>query len=217
MAELEAVEELIGSGFKPDFDIYLAFGENEKVQVPLSEKGAASTVEYLASNSVRLGAVFDEGGTIRCGSETGSEGYICEICLAEKGFQDYKIYCETEGGHSMAPGAGTAVGAVAKAVVEIEAHPFPCRLTDTVKRTLKAISTCLEGDRKRIFSDPKRYWQELTELAGKDKKLDALFYTTAATTMSYGSFQSNILPERGGPIQGPTILYARTSSASPAS
>ncbi|WP_343210495.1 M20/M25/M40 family metallo-hydrolase [Anaerolentibacter hominis] len=211
LAEMEAVEELIGKGFEPDFDIYLAYAQNEEVQA--EEKGARMIVDYLKDQGVRLGCVFDEGSGVTSGESMGYDGYVCRVELGEKAFHDYEIYKECAGGHSMEPGQGTALGSIAKAIVVIEANPFPYRLTDLVENQLKALGKCMTGRMAEIYGDPRNHWEELTELAKEDKKLDSLLHTTCAVTMASGSAQSNILPERASAIMNCRVLEGDTAES----
>lgn len=211
LAEMETVEALIGEGFQPDYDIYLAYAYNEEVQAPV--KGARQIVEYLASQGVKLGCVFDEGSGITSGASMGYDGYVCGVELGEKAYHDYEIYQDCAGGHSMEPGQGTALGAVAKAIVALEANPFPYRLTDIVENQLKAMSKCMTGEKAAIYGDPKGHWDELCALAKEDKKLDSLLHTTCAVTMASGSQQSNILPEHASAIMNCRVLQGDTSAS----
>ena len=208
LSELEAVEKLIAEGFEPDYDIYLAYGHNEEVQAKV--KGALLIVDYLAAKGVRLGYVFDEGGNIKSGTDLGYEGYIAQIAMGEKAYVDYEIYQDTAGGHSMEPGAGTALGAVAKGIVAIEDNPLPYRLTPLVKKQLQARSHYLLGKEREIFADPESHWAEIMHFAKTDKKLDSILHTTMAVTMASGSEQSNVLPSHAGAIVNCRLLQGDT-------
>lgn len=211
LGELEAVESLIADGFEPDFDIYLAFGHNEEVQAPV--KGAKQIVEYLKGQGIRLGAVFDEGNGISRGDQLGYDGYIIDIRLGEKGFHDFEIYKDTDGGHSMMPGQGTGLGSVARAIVAIEENPLPYRLTELTESYLKATAKALTAHKAAIYSDPQKHWEELTALAKEDKALDAALHTTFAVTMASGSNQSNVLPSHASAIVNVRILQGDTAES----
>ena len=211
MAEMEAVEALLKEGFMPDYDLYLAYGYNEEVQA--KEKSAREIVAYLAEQGVKLGCVFDEGSGVSDGSSMGFNGYVCNVELGEKAFQDYEIYKDSPGGHSMHPGQGTALGSVARAVVAIEANPFPYRLTEIVENQLKALAQCMTGEKAEIYADPKGNFEKLCALAKEDKQLDALLHTTCAVTMASGSQQSNILPEHASMIMNCRVLQGDTEES----
>lgn len=208
MAEMEAVEALLKEGFQPDYDLYLAYGYNEEVQA--EEKSAREIVEYLAAQGVTLGCVFDEGSGVSDGRAMGFDGFVCNVELGEKAFQDYEIYKDCDGGHSMEPGQGTALGSVARAVAAIEANPFPYRLTDIVENQLKAQSRCMTGPKAAVYADPRGNWEQLCAMAKEDKKLDSLLHTTCAVTMASGSQQSNILPEHASMVMNCRVLQGDT-------
>lgn len=208
MGELEAVESLLAEGFDPDYDLYLAFSHNEEVQS--SEKGAALTVQYLQQQGVKLGVVFDEGSSIRKAENHGTPFYLCQINLGEKAYQDYEIFCECAGGHSMAPGNGTGLGKVARAIVAIEDHPFPYRLTDVVRSYLRAMAPFQPQPQSTWYADPDLYFDQLCSVARTDKSLDSLLHTTCAVTMASGSSQANLLPARASAIMNCRVLEGDT-------
>ena len=208
MGELEAVESLLAEGFDPDYDLYLAFAHNEEVQS--TEKGAALTVQYLQQQGVTLGAVFDEGSSMRRAEYEGKPFYLCQINLGEKAYQDYEIYCECAGGHSMAPGSGTGLGKVARAIVAIEETPLPYRLTDIVRSYLRAMAPFQPKPLGDWYAEPDRYFAQLCEAAKQDKTLDSLLHTTCAVTMASGSSQANLLPARASAIMNCRVLEGDT-------
>ena len=204
LGEMEAVESLIAEGFVPDYDIYLAYSENEEVMI--EKKGAKELVAWFAAKGIHPGAVLDEGG----GIEKTEHGYVCRAQLGEKAFQDYEFYQECAGGHSMAPGRGTALGAVCRAIAAVEEHPFPYRLTPLVESELKALSQSLTGRKQEVYADPAAHFDELCAYAADDRMLDALLHTTCAATMASASFQSNVLPDRAAIIVNVRVLEGDT-------
>lgn len=211
LGELEAVEALIADGFQPDFDIYLAFGHNEEVQAPC--KGAKQIVEYLKSEGIRLGAVFDEGRGVRRGDYLGYDGYVAEIFLGEKGNHDFELCKDTAGGHSMIPGQGTGLGAVARAITAIEDNPLPYRLTELTELYLRQTAKALTGHKAAVYSKPQEHWEELTALAREDSVLDSLLHTTFAVTMASGSGRSNLLPVHAAAVVNVRILQGDTAES----
>lgn len=213
LAEMETMEALIASGFKADYDIYLAFGHNEEIVVPDDRKGAKLIAAYLKEQGVTLGAVFDEGGGPQKITTDAYDGYIIRLFAGEKGFHDYEIYKDCAGGHSMAPGSGTALGQVARAVVNLEDHLFPYRLTELTKASLKAQAVLYSGTRREAYADPENHMDELAEIAKTDLFLDATLRTTAAVTMAKGSDQSNVLPTHASVTVNTRVLQGDTQES----
>ena len=207
LAEMEAVEALLEEGFEPDFDIYLAYGSNEEVMV--EEKSAKQIVSYLKEQGVEPGAVFDEGGA----TEKTPGGYVSKVEMGEKAFQDYEFFKESPGGHSMAPGAGTALGSVCRAIAAVEDHPFPYRLTPLVINQLIAQAYSVPAEKRAVYEDPEGHFEQLCALAKTDIYLDALLHTTCAATMASASEQDNILPTRPSVIVNCRVLEGDTSES----
>ena len=204
-AEMCAVEELIGEGFVPDQDLYLAFCQNEEVMCP--DKGAPTVVRYLADQGVRLGAVFDEGGRL---DPTEDGRLLARVNLGEKATQNYRLFVESAGGHSQAPGKGTALGSLARGIAALEAHPFEPRLTPLAVEQLKAQAPFAAEERRAAYADPENHLDELIGYAEDEPYLDALIRTTMAVTMAGGSAQANILPDLAWAVMNARLLPGDT-------
>ena len=191
LTELEAVEALLAKGFRPDFDLYISLGYSEEVYLNNDVDGAELLVRNLEKKGVRLGAVIDEGGSMYLGPDG---EYLARVGLQEKASVNYELYVDTPGGHSCTPGKTTALGRLAQAIVNIENHPLPYRLTPMAIVQLKAQAPYAEPERKTLYADPEGHWEELKALAEEDKVLDGMFHTTVAFTMASGSKQPNVLP-----------------------
>jgi carboxypeptidase PM20D1 len=211
LCEMEALESLLAEGFVPDYDLYVSLGYSEEVYLENDVDGAEQLTQHLADQKVRIGTIFDEGG----GIFPEKDGRLAaRIGLGEKSAVNYEIYCNRPGGHSSKPGKGTALGAVARAVVAIEAHPFPYRLTPLVEAQLKATAPLREEPVRSIYSDPRGHWEALCRLAQEDPALDAMLHTTIAFTMASASTQPNVLPSHAAVglsvrvLQGDTVASA---------
>lgn len=206
LAELEAVEALLQEGWRPEYDLYLSFGYSEEVYLENDVDGAEKLARNLEQKGVRLGLVIDEGGSVV------PEGKFlaARMGLAEKSPVNYEIYQNSPGGHSSKPGKGTALGAVAKAIVAIETHPFPYRLTPLAKAQLQATAPLKEGKVAEYYADPEKYWDAICDLAQQDPELDALLHTTIAFTMASASKQPNVLPSRAAAQMSVRVLQGDT-------
>ena len=79
IGQLEAVEALLEKGYEPDYDLYLSYGYMEEVA------GGKIPAETLRGTGIRFGAVLDEGGGVRPGSDYGiDDKALCTIGLCEK-------------------------------------------------------------------------------------------------------------------------------------
>lgn len=191
LAEIEAVEEAFAAGFRPDYDLYLAFGYTEEIYTLNHEDGGRLLKDELVRRGVKQIVLFDEGGSITT-DEKGNR--IAQLGLGDKSQIVYELYKDGTGGHSSVPGLHTDMGALARCIVALEDHPRPYKLTALSRGQLKGLATLETGDKKRFFSDPDTYWEEICDLARKDPKLDALLHTTICVTMAQGAKQPNVIP-----------------------
>ena len=194
-AQMEAVEHLLAEGYTPPCDVYLCYGHNEEV-MGAGISGAKEIVKLLESRGVRLGCVIDEGGAVVNGTMFGIPQNIATVGLAEKGHADFELSVTDAGGHSSAPGKGTALGKICRAGAAIEANPFPQRLIDVVAGTVAAIGPAMGPQVAAMAADPKTYAGQILAVLDQAPTTAAMTRTTMALTMASGSAQSNILPER---------------------
>lgn len=207
LAEMEAVDGLLSQGWRPNYDLYISLGFSEEVYLENDVDGGEQLTRNLDKKGVHLGAVIDEGGDLVL--EKGG-ALAAKIGLAEKSPVNYEIYKDSAGGHSSKPGQGTALGAVAKAIVAIESHPFPYRLTPLAKAQLRGMAPFATADRKPLYEDPEGHWDELCQLALTDPALDALLHTTIAFTMASASNQPNVLPSHAAAQMSVRIMQGDT-------
>ena len=94
-----ALEELIGAGFVPAGDVYIASSCTEEISGP----GAPATVAYLKEQGVKPSLVLDEGGMILQSPMAGVKGIYAMVGVVEKGYADVKFTARSNGGHASAP------------------------------------------------------------------------------------------------------------------
>ena len=188
---LTAANELIGQGFVPENDIYLAFSGGEETNGP----GAPAIVSYFQKNQIRLSMVVDEGGAVVENVFPGVKEPCALIGIAEKGMLNLKYAVSSNGGHASAPGPHTPVGVLADAVKKVEDNPLTMHITPPVKQmfdTLGRRSTFLY---RMIFANMwcfKGVLNLLTKKSGGE--LNALVRTTVAFTQMQASVAANVIP-----------------------
>jgi acetylornithine deacetylase/succinyl-diaminopimelate desuccinylase-like protein len=106
MAQMEAMEMLVASGYKPERTVYIAFGADEEAG---GSRGAARIAALLKERQVRLGFVIDEGLLITDGIIKGLTQPAALIGVAEKGYLSVVLKVSATPGHaSMPPPQGTS-------------------------------------------------------------------------------------------------------------
>lgn len=193
VAILEAVEALVEAGFEPARDVYLSFGHDEES----AGNGARAIVDVLESRGIRPGLVLDEGGAVVDDVFPGVDRPIAAVGVSEKGIADVLLAVEQEGGHASMPPRLAATVRIARAVQRLEAHPFPARLDEPVRRMLEAIGVHASGVLGLAFrhlgvSSP----LVVRAMARLGPETRAMVRTTMAVTQLSGSAAHNVLAER---------------------
>ena len=208
IGQLEAVEALLEKGYEPDYDLYLSYGYMEEVA------GGKIPAETLRGAGVRFGAVLDEGGGVRPGSDYGiDDKALCTIGLCEKGYVDFELSYTAKGGHSSRPGENFATTMIAKALIAIQEHPMPYRVTDTIRRRFEVLAPYMAKENPELaelLKNPDENLEKLVPYLKKDPALDAMFHTTVVPTMLSGSAQANILPAKVTAVVNSRVLEGDT-------
>jgi carboxypeptidase PM20D1 len=188
---LFAANSLIGSGFAPEHDVYMAFSGGEEVNGP----GAVNVVDWFVKNGVTPAFVLDEGGAVVDGVFPGVTEPCALIGIAEKGLMNLKYTVKSDGGHASAPLPHTPVGRLSAACAKVENHPFKCHYTAPVRQMFDTLGRRSTFAYRMIFAN---LWCFGGILDGVCKKsggeLNALVRTTVAFTQMDGSKAPNVIP-----------------------
>lgn len=205
-AYMDALEQLIGEGFVPDYDLYFAFGYNEEI---MGGKEAAGQLlhDELERRGIQIGMAIDECGGI---SRLENGQYLAEIFVSEKGYADHEFYIDEKGGHSAYPPVHNALGRLGKVVYELEENRMNPKLCLPAIRQMKASAPFAEKEYQELFADPEGNEETLLKMAETDRVINTMVRTTTTPTMASGSHQANILPEHASVIANSRILPGET-------
>ena len=116
MAFFEAAERLLGEGYVPPQDVYLASSCTEE----WAGDGAPKIVNELKRRGVELYLLCDEGGGIIQDPIGGIRGNFAMVGIFEKGKADVMFTAKSTGGHASAPGKNTPIARLAAFVNDTE-------------------------------------------------------------------------------------------------
>ena len=200
---MEAAEKLIGEGFVPTNDIYMAFAGDEEV----SGESAPAIVKALEERGVTPAFVLDEGGAIVDKVFPGVSNPIAVVGIGEKGMANIRLTVEGKGGHASQPPKHTALGVLARAICACEAHPFKSHMTLPVRELFKTVGAYAPFGLKLVFAN---LWcfggllARLSALLGGD--LNAMMRTTQSFNMAQGSKQANVIPSAATAVANLRLL-----------
>ena len=210
MAIMEAVELLVGQGFRPRQTLYLAFGHDEELG---GRNGAAAIAQLLASRGVRLDFVLDEGLLITHGVLKGLDRPLALIGVAEKGFLTLELTATGEPGHSSMPPPQTVIGSLSGALARLEADPAPAELTEVTRATLATIAPEMPPLNRAMMSNLWLFGPLVRRELEKSASSNALLRTTAALTFVQAGEKENVLPGRAQALVNYRMLPGDTAAA----
>lgn len=188
---LEAAEKLIKEGFVPEHDIYFAFSGQEEI----NGTTASDMVDWFDKQGIHPAIVLDEGGAVVEDVFPGVSGECALIGIAEKGFASVELRLKSRGGHASTPPVHTVVGELAKAVVEVEKHPFPGQITKPVREMLDTLGRHSSFGYKLLFANMWCFQGIFNKICQKTGgELNAMVRTTCAVTRMKGSKAFNVIP-----------------------
>ncbi len=190
---LEAVESLLASGFRPESDVYLAFGHDEEAG---GREGNRRIAGALADRGVRLELVLDEGGGITRGIIGGIPGPVAFIGIAEKGYATMELEAEGDPGHSSMPPPHTAVGRLGAALGRLEASPLPASLDGATGAMLDYLGPEMPWTRRVVLANRWLSGGLIAREFASKPSLNALIRTTVAATVTRGGESEHVLPAR---------------------
>ncbi|MCS5496747.1 M20/M25/M40 family metallo-hydrolase [Cnuibacter physcomitrellae] len=191
-AILEGAEALAETGFVPAHDVYLLFGHDEET----NGTGAREAARLLEARGVRIGLVLDEGGAVVDGVFPTVDRPLAVVGVSEKTTTMIELRVEQQGGHASTPPRETATSRLARAIVRMNAHPFPATLNPPIERMLRTIAPHARGIVRFVLSRPRLFRPLLLQLLTRiGVETSALLRTTAVATMLSAGHAQNALAE----------------------
>ncbi|WP_236239234.1 M20/M25/M40 family metallo-hydrolase [Streptomyces sp. CC228A] len=181
---LAVVRDRLRSGRKPPRDIVLAFLADE-------EAGGTYGARYLVDRHPEL----FEGVTEAIGEVGGFSFTVNEqlrlylIETAQKGMHWMRLTVDGTAGHGSMTNTDNAVTELCEAVARLGRHPWPVRVTKTVRSFLDELSDALGTP-----LDPEDMEATLAKLGGIAKMVGATLRNSAAPTMLGAGYKVNVIP-----------------------
>ena len=191
LAQLEAVEYLLGTSFRPTRTLLLAFGHDEET---LGRRGAGAISAALRQRGTQLEYVLDEGGLVKTDGVPSVKKSVALVGISEKGYLTLELTATGKGGHSSMPPAQTSIGAVAAAVVKLEQHPFPARLDGGDDHLLDYLASEVPLGQRLVFANRWLFAPIIKKILAATPSGNATLRTTTAPTIFRAGAKENVLP-----------------------
>jgi len=204
---LEAVEQLLGEGFQPDRDIYLAFGHDEEVSGP---RGAVPIANYLEELGVEAAFVLDEGQAIIKDLIPGITQKTALIGIAEKGYLTLELAIGMVGGHSSSPAKETAIDVLSNAIYQLKQNPMPASINPVLARFMDKLGPEMDFSAKLAFSNRWLFSSVLLDEYAKTNSGNANIRTTTSPTIFEAGIKENVIPTTARAIVNFRIIPGET-------
>jgi carboxypeptidase PM20D1 len=195
MAQMEAIELLVASGYKPERTVYLAFGADEEIG---GTRGAAKIAALLKERKVRLEMVLDEGLLITEGIMPGLKQPAALIGVAEKGYLSVVLKMSATPGHaSMPPPKGTsAIAMMSAALKRIDDDQLPGGIRGVAGEMFATIAPEMRGFSRVALSNLWLFGPIVQKQLETGASTNAMLRTTTALTIFNAGNKDNVLPGR---------------------
>ncbi len=195
MSQLEAVEALIKSGFKPERTIYLAMGADEEIG---GRRGAAEIAKLLESRQQKLEWVLDEGLLVTEGIMPGLSKPAALIGIAEKGYLTVVLRLAAKPGHSSMPPAkgSSAIAMLSAALKRIDDDQMPAGIRGVAKEMFDTVAPEMGFSQRVILSNLWLFGPLVQIQLEKAASTNAMLRTTTALTIISAGNKENVLPGR---------------------
>lgn len=195
MAQMEAVELLVASGYQPERTVYLAYGADEEVG---GQRGAKRIAALLKERQVRLDFVVDEGLLITEGIMPGLAPPMAVIGIAEKGYLSVLLRMSATPGHSsMPPPRGTsAIAMMSAALKRLDDDQMPAGIRGVAAEMFATVAPEMSGMQRVALSNLWLFGPLVRKQLEAGASTNAVLRTTTALTVVKAGNQDNVLPGR---------------------
>jgi carboxypeptidase PM20D1 len=188
---VEAAEALCGQGFRPQEDVWFAFGGDEERSGFL---GAQKAAEWFAGQGLRFSWILDEGTPIGKGLVPGIEPPLALLGIEEKGYLSLNLIVRQQPGHASRPPKVQAAAVLGQALARLSKKPFPFVLTPTVEAFFSRLAPLSSRGRAWALSHARLLGGIFFKAAAENPDIASMLRTTMAMTELEGSAADNVMP-----------------------
>lgn len=150
-------------------------------------------VSFFDAENIKPAAVFDEGTSVVMNVLSRCKRPLAAIGIEEKGNVTVKITTQGTAGHAAMPHKKTAVRVLAGVIQKIHTHPFPAKLSPSIKHTLRKLAKYAPKVMRPILQRPNFFRATILESLIRKPTTNALIRTTEAITVIHASDKPNVI------------------------
>jgi carboxypeptidase PM20D1 len=205
VAQMEAVEMLLASGFQPRQTVYLISGADEEVN---SLRGAKQVAKLLADRKVKLEFIIDEGLFIGSGFIPGMSKQVAIVGVAEKGYLSVALKAKGTPGHSSAPPTGgkSAISILSAALRRLDERQLPAALEGVARESFETLAPEMNGMQRVVLSNLWLFKPLVLSQLQKSAPTNSMLRTTTALTIVQAGNKDNVIPAEANAVVNFRIL-----------
>ncbi|MDB5820878.1 MAG: peptidase [Rhizobacter sp.] len=209
IAEMQAIEMLIASGFQPRQTVYLVSGADEEVS---GLRGAKAIAQLLESRKVRLDFVLDEGLFIAQGLLPGLSHPVGLIGVAEKGYVSVVVKTRGVAGHASAPPppGQTAIAKMAAALQKLDQNQLPSALQGVGREMFETLAPEMSGFQRVALSNLWLFGPIVKSQLEKAGSTNSMLRTTTSLTIVKAGNKDNVIPGQAEAVVNFRIMPGET-------
>lgn len=193
VAQLEAIEMLLATGFQPRQTVYVVSGADEEVS---GLRGAQQIAKLLQQRQVRLDFVLDEGLFIAEGLMPGLAKPTALVGIAEKGYLSVVLKAKGTPGHASAPPppGQTAISKLSTALLRLEQEQLPAAVKGVAREMFETLAPEMGGFQRVALSNLWLFGPLVQPQLEKAGSTNAMLRTTTALTILQAGNKDNVIP-----------------------
>jgi carboxypeptidase PM20D1 len=194
-AQLEAATALLVDSFRPEQDIWFAYGFDEETG---GSEGAAKMADYFKQKNMTFDAVYAEGSVVAAPGIAGISRPVALVGVTEKGFCTIRITVKGVGGHASIPPRKSSLVLAAEIIRKLDSKQFPAHITPAVELFLDQVGESMGFPSRMAIANQWLLKAPLLKILEQHPATNALVRTTTAVTMAEGSNAPNTLSATAG-------------------
>lgn len=193
IAQMQAIESLIESGFQPRQTVYLISGADEEVS---GLRGAKQVAALLQQRGVKLDFVLDEGLFIGEGLIPGVAKPAALVGIAEKGYVSVVMKAKGVPGHASAPPppGQTAISKISLALRKLDEQQMPAKLQGVAREMFETLAPEMHGFQRVALSNLWLFGPLVRSQLEKSGATNSMLRTTTALTIVQAGNKDNVIP-----------------------